>query len=68
MKAIELDITIGNDGSMCLPHQYEQIYGQQARIVILVPEKKTIDPMLYSNTLDWPVDGMDYQRQLRDEW
>ncbi|MBT8420501.1 MAG: hypothetical protein KJO08_06530 [Gammaproteobacteria bacterium] len=29
---------------------------------------RTIDPMRYSHTVDWPMDGMDYQRALRDEW
>ncbi len=29
---------------------------------------KTIDPMKHSNTLDWPVDGLDYQKQVRGEW
>nr|VFJ56753.1 MAG: hypothetical protein BECKFW1821A_GA0114235_10649 [Candidatus Kentron sp. FW] len=40
---------------------------------MVLPEKKsiegkTIDPMKYSNTVDWPIDGMDYQRQARSEW
>lgn len=27
-----------------------------------------INPMDFSGTVDWPVDGMDYQRQIRGEW
>ncbi len=73
MKAIELEMTIGSDGSMKLPETYHRIYGQHARVVILVPEPQTadesvIDPMQYAGTLDWPVDGLTYQRALRDEW
>ncbi len=26
------------------------------------------DLMDFSGTVDWPVDGLDYQRQSRDEW
>ncbi len=73
MKAIELDMTIGSDGSMKLPEAYHRMYGQHARILILVPEPGTaegsvINPMHYAGTLDWPVDGLTYQRSLRDEW
>ncbi len=73
MKAIELEMTIGADGSMRLPDAYHQIYGQHARIVVLLSEPQAaedavIDPMKYCNTLDWPVDGLTYQKQMRDEW
>ena len=29
---------------------------------------KEADLMAFSATLDWPVDGLEYQRQIRDEW
>nr|VFJ93475.1 MAG: hypothetical protein BECKH772A_GA0070896_100575 [Candidatus Kentron sp. H]VFJ94299.1 MAG: hypothetical protein BECKH772B_GA0070898_100594 [Candidatus Kentron sp. H]VFK00910.1 MAG: hypothetical protein BECKH772C_GA0070978_100555 [Candidatus Kentron sp. H] len=29
---------------------------------------KTVDLRKYSGTIDWPVDGMEYQKQCRDEW
>ncbi len=29
---------------------------------------KETDLMVFSATLDWPVDGLEYQRQIRDEW
>ena len=34
------------------------------------PAKTTneIDPMRYSGTVSWPVDGMAYQERLRGEW
>jgi len=43
------------------------------RFVVLLPDvprhaSKTIDPTQYSNRVDWPVDGLDYQRQARSEW
>ena len=27
-----------------------------------------LDPMRYSGTVSWPVDGMAYQERLRGEW
>jgi hypothetical protein len=27
-----------------------------------------IDPMRYSGTVSWPVDGLAYQEKLRGEW
>lgn len=29
---------------------------------------KLIDPMQFSNVINWDVDGLDYQQQLRSEW
>jgi hypothetical protein len=29
---------------------------------------KEIDPMRYSGTVSWPVDGLAYQEKLRGEW
>ena len=29
---------------------------------------KETDLMAFSATLDWPVDGLEYQHQIRDEW
>jgi len=73
VKAVELEMTIGTDGSMRLPDAYHQIYGQHARIVILLSEPQAmedalINPMKYANTVDWPVDGLTYQENVRDEW
>lgn len=77
MQTIEFQATIDKNGIIHLPREYREAYGQQARFVMaldtLPPDKKpiesrTIDPMKYSNTIDWPVDGMDYQRKARSEW
>ena len=73
MQAIEFETTIDKDGVIHLPEKYRNVYGQQARFVVLLPEdaspeSKMIDPMIYNNTVDWPIDGMDYQRQARSEW
>jgi len=27
-----------------------------------------IDPMTFSGTIDWPVDGMEFQKKNRNEW
>ena len=29
---------------------------------------KLIDLMQFSNVIDWDVDGLEYQQQLRSEW
>ncbi|MGC9394646.1 MAG: hypothetical protein ACP5J4_07295 [Anaerolineae bacterium] len=73
MEAIELETAISKDGTMQLPRRYHRIYGKRARIVILLQDApalaaKQMDPMKYSNTLDWPIDGMVYQQQARAEW
>ena len=65
MQAIELEMLISKDGTLQLPSQYKRLYGKQARIVILLPDApapvaKPMDPMKYSNTLDWPIDGLVY--------
>jgi len=73
MQAIELEMPIERDGRIQLPEQYHRIYGQKARFVILLPDVpsgivRRINPMDYSNTVDWPIDGMVYQRNTREEW
>lgn len=73
MEAIELETAISKDGTMQLPRRYRRIYGKRARVVILLRDApalaaKQMDPMQYSNTLDWPIDGMVYQQQARAEW
>ncbi len=39
MKAIELEMTISKDGTIHIPHDYQTIYGQKARFVILLSEQ-----------------------------
>ncbi|VFM96677.1 MAG: hypothetical protein BECKG1743D_GA0114223_104133 [Candidatus Kentron sp. G] len=78
MRTIEFQANIDKNGVIHLPQEYREAHGQQARFVMALPDKnprdkksiegKTIDPMKYSNTVDWPIDGMDYQRQARSEW
>nr|VFJ94709.1 MAG: hypothetical protein BECKH772A_GA0070896_100766 [Candidatus Kentron sp. H]VFJ95613.1 MAG: hypothetical protein BECKH772B_GA0070898_100786 [Candidatus Kentron sp. H]VFK01858.1 MAG: hypothetical protein BECKH772C_GA0070978_100746 [Candidatus Kentron sp. H] len=73
MQTIEFEAGIDKNGVIRLPEMYRDAYGQQARFVMRLPNHeptggKTIDPMKYSNTIDWPFDGMDYQKRLRDEW
>lgn len=29
---------------------------------------RLLDPMQFSNTVNWPVEGLEYQRQVRGEW
>ncbi|NJO18317.1 MAG: hypothetical protein HC877_22065 [Thioploca sp.] len=33
-----------------------------------LPKTKQIDLMQYAGKISWPVDGVVYQRQVRDEW
>ncbi|MBI4830984.1 MAG: hypothetical protein HY801_05405 [Candidatus Lindowbacteria bacterium] len=73
MQAIELETNIDKEGKVQLPERYHHIYGRKARLVILLPDFKPddarqINPMDYSNTVDWPIDGMAYQTKARGEW
>ena len=73
MKAIELEMSIGDDGMLQIPDEYQRIFGQKARFVILLPDApspmdKPMDPMKYSSTLDWPVEAMAYQQAVRKGW
>ena len=55
-------------------------FSTRARVVVTVlPDKqggdsvmdggrRQIDPMRHSGTVDWPVDGMEYQKAEREEW
>ena len=75
MQAIEFETTIDLKGNLHLPEKYRAVYGKHVRLMVLLPSTvaesspgSTVDPMKYSNTLDWPVDGLDYQKQVRGEW
>ena len=75
MQAIEFETTIDLKGNLHLPEKYHDIYGKHVRLMVLLSQNaseslsgKIIDPMQYSNTLDWPVDGLEYQKQVRGEW
>jgi len=73
MQAIEFEATIDSSGDIHVPERYHRLYGRNARFVVLLPDipvsdSKMIDPMQYNNRVDWPVDGLDYQRQARGEW
>ncbi|MDO8754019.1 MAG: hypothetical protein Q7J80_09020 [Anaerolineales bacterium] len=72
MQAIEFETTVDPKGNLHLPEKYRDVYGKHVRLMVLSTTEsspgKTMDPMKYSNTLDWPVDGLDYQKQVRGEW
>jgi DNA-binding transcriptional regulator/RsmH inhibitor MraZ len=71
MQTIEFETTVDHKGNLHLPEKYHDVYGKHVRLMVLLPQsasEKTMDPMKYSNTLDWPVDGLDYQKQVRGEW
>ena len=73
MQPIELEMNIGEDGKIQLPAKYQTLYGKVAHLRIVLKEPattpiKSFNPMAYSATIDWPVDGMKYQKQMRSEW
>ena len=75
MQAIEFETTVDPKGNLHLPEKYRDVYGKHIRLMVLFPQTiaeslpcKTMNPMKYSNTLDWPVDGLNYQKQARAEW
>ena len=76
MQALELETMIDPAGNVHLPEQYRSVYGQHVRLLVLLPNtdeaalphENNIDPMQFSQTVDWPVDGLEYQRRARAEW
>ena len=72
VQAIEFETTVDPKGNLHFPEKYRDVYGKHVRLMVLSTAEslpgKTMDPMKYSNTLDWPVDGLDYQKQARGEW
>jgi hypothetical protein len=71
MEAIEIETTISEDGTLHLPDRYKSLFGRQAKIIVLLSEEKPmqeVDLMKYSGKINWSVDGVEYQRGLRDEW
>ncbi len=38
MQAIELETTISSDGKLQIPIAYQQYYGKQTKIVVLLPD------------------------------
>lgn len=73
MQSIDLEMNIGEDGKIQIPAKYQTIYGKVAHVKIILKDSVTIpagsfDPMVFSATIDWPVDGMKYQEQVRSEW
>ncbi len=71
MQAIEIDARIDAQGNIHLPEHWREYYGKQVRVIVLLPEhveKDSIDPMTFSGTVDWPVDGLLYQQEVRAEW
>jgi hypothetical protein len=42
--------------------------GQTADRLTPLPRPQPFDPMRYSGTVPWPVDGLAYQDAIRQEW
>jgi hypothetical protein len=66
-----IETTISEDGTLHLPDRYKSLFGRQAKIIVLLSEEKPmqeVDLMKYSGKINWSVDGVEYQRGLRDEW
>lgn len=75
MQAIEFETTVDAKGDFHLPEEYREVYGKHVRLMVLLQQAasesrpaRIMDPMQYSNTLDWPMDGLEYQKQMRSEW
>ena len=75
MQALEIDTTIDSHGDIHLPEEYRNLYGKRARLIILLPERddtpqtiQIIDPMVFSGQVAWPMDGLAYQKSIRNEW
>jgi len=69
-QALEIEAVIDEDGLIRVPEQYRQWYGKPVKVLVLTPREKrwqAVDLMKYSGTVDWPVDGVEYQREIRVE-
>jgi len=46
----------------------EYIVAKSKTASMTSPRPKAFDPMRYSGTLSWPVEGLAYQEAVRKEW
>ncbi|NJO18032.1 MAG: hypothetical protein HC877_20580 [Thioploca sp.] len=49
-------------------HYQQQQLEPQELVGTTLSKTKQIDLMQYAGKISWPVDGVVYQRQVRDEW
>lgn len=78
MQTIEVETTIGQDGTLHLPEQYRFSFGAKVRVIVLLSDAKDdsastkgqADTLMgFAGKLDWPIaDPVAFQRELRDEW
>jgi len=71
MQALEMETVIDQDGTVHLPKRFQKYFGKHARVIVLLPDypsTQKVNIMKYSGKVDWPVDGMALQKELRDEW
>ena len=72
MQALEIDTTIDPCGDIHLPEEYRNFYGKRARLIVLLAERddtpQAIDPMVFSGQVAWPMEGLAYQKSMRNEW
>ena len=73
LQAIVDEIVISPDGK--LPEVFRPMFGQKARVIVLLTESKTTTEkdqseqlMAFAGTLDWPIsDPLEWQRQQRSK-
>jgi hypothetical protein len=78
MQTVKIEADITDTGVLQLSEQYKQLYDTKVQIIFLLSESEpiinqankpiTVDLMKYSDTVDWQIDGIEFQRKLRDEW
>ena len=68
MQALEIDTTINEQGDIHLSEEYRSFYGKRVRLIVLLPDSKdeVIDPMIFSGKIAWPMDGLVFQKALRE--
>ncbi|SMF95279.1 hypothetical protein SAMN02949497_2638 [Methylomagnum ishizawai] len=76
MQAIELETTIGEDGTLHLPERYRFSFGAKARVIVLLDDaadtqlatKGQADKLMeFAGKVDWPIaDPVAFQRECRD--
>ena len=63
MQAIELETTIGQDGTLHLPERYKFSFGAKARVIVLLKDSVEVSP-----SASWESQVMRYAGCLDDDF
>ncbi len=72
MQAFESEVNAKNNW-IEIPSQYNQLYSQHMKVIVLVPEKLIIKKPQHdfsdvAEKLEWQGNAVQEQRKIRDKW